>query len=341
MLTEREGIILRSIVRQYIAAAVPVPSGRILKDTELQLSSATIRSEVARLEAAGYLTRPHHAAGSLPSDQGYRYYVETLTDVELPVTERRLISHLFYQAERELHDWLSLASSLMAQTVRALAVVTLPKPVTCRFKYLELISIKDSLVLLVLVLHGAKVRQELLTFSQSVTQMELTSLANQLNEAYQNLNRREISVKNSGLSEDEKLVTERIMRLMAAEDSEEGGEPYLDGLHFILKEPEFSRDYRLLTLIELAEQRSLLRSIIPDELASQGVQVVIGKENRSELIQNYSVVISRYGVPGKALGTIGVVGPTRMPYVRAISIVDYLASVLSRLVAELYGSDLN
>ncbi|MFH0847709.1 MAG: heat-inducible transcriptional repressor HrcA [Chloroflexota bacterium] len=338
MLTEREGTILRSIVRQYIAEATPVPSLRILKDTELQISPATVRNEVVRLEAAGYLIRPHHAAGSVPSDAAYRHYVETLTDVELPVDERRLISHLFYQAERKLSDWLSLASSVTAQMVHTLAVVTAPKPVTCRFKHLELISIGDSLVLLVLVLYGAKVRQELLHFSRSVIQLKLTGLANRLNETCNGLNRSEIASR-VDFTEAEKPVAERVLRLMATEDGAETEESYVDGLHYLLGEPEFSRQYRLLTLIELAEQRSLLRSIIPRELASQGVQVVIGKENQTQAIQDYSVVISRYGVPEKALGTIGLVGLTRMPYVRAISVVDYIASVLSTLVADLYGGD--
>jgi heat-inducible transcriptional repressor len=126
---------------------------------------------------------------------------------------------------------------------------------------------------------------------------------------------------------------------MRAEDEQEYEEPYLDGLHFILNQPEFAHSHRMLNLMELVEHRHLLRSIVPSGFTNQGVQVVIGKENRAEVIHDYSVVISQYGTLQEAVGTIGVVGPTRMPYARAISTVDYLSSVLSRLVTELYGRE--
>jgi heat-inducible transcriptional repressor len=127
--------------------------------------------------------------------------------------------------------------------------------------------------------------------------------------------------------------------MMQTEDKQEFDEPHLDGLHFMLNQPEFAHSQRLLTLMELIEHRNLLRAIIPPELPQQGVQVVIGKENRTEVIQDYSVVISRYGLSEEAIGTIGIVGPTRMPYARAISTVGYLSSLLSELVAELYGRE--
>jgi heat-inducible transcriptional repressor len=126
---------------------------------------------------------------------------------------------------------------------------------------------------------------------------------------------------------------------MEAEDEQEYEEPYLDGLHFILNQPEFVHSHRMLSLMELVEHRNLLKSIVPLGLTNQGVQVVIGKENRAEVIHDYSVVISQYGLPQEAVGTISVVGPTRMPYARAISTVDYLSAVLSQLVAELYGRE--
>jgi len=127
---------------------------------------------------------------------------------------------------------------------------------------------------------------------------------------------------------------------MQAEDKQEDDEPYLDGWHFMLNQPEFAYSHRILALMELVEYRNLLRIIVPPRLASYGVEVVIGKENKAEVIRDYSVVISQYGLPSEAAGTIGVVGPTRMPYARVISTVAYLSSVLSTLVAELYGKEM-
>ena len=339
MLSPRAETILKSIVRQYIVKAVPVPSQSIINDYELGVSSATVRNEMARLEQAGYITRRHPSAGSIPCDKGYRYYVESLTALELPLAEQRLISHLFHQVEKELEEWLHLAATLMAGLVQNVAVVAMPKPVNCRFKHVEVVALQDSLALIVLILHGARVKQQLITFDQVISQSEPTAITNKLNAAYSGLTSSQILAKAIELSPIEQQLTDCLAKIMQTEDEQEYDEPYLDGLHFMLNQPEFVHSHRVLTLMELIEHRNLLQTIIPPELARYGVQVVIGKENKAEIIQDYSVVISRYGLPEEAVGAIGVVGPTRMPYARAISAVGYLSSVLSELIAELYGRE--
>jgi len=326
-------------VEQYIVKATPVSSQSIINGYELGVSTATIRNEMAHLEQESYITRPHSSAGSIPSDKGYRYYVETLMDIQLPLAEQRLINHLFHQVEGELEEWLNLAATLIAQLVQNVAVITIPKPIACQFKHLELVALHDSLALLVLVLRGARAKQQLITFTQAISQSELTTIANKLNTTYSGLTSSRILAKGTGLSSTEQQVTDCLLKVMKAEDEQEYQEPYLDGLHFILNQPEFAHSQRMLNLMELVEHRNLLRSIVPSGLTNQGVQVVIGKENRAEVIHDYSVVISHYGMLQEAVGTIGVVGPTRMPYARAISTVDYLSSVLSRLVTELYGRE--
>jgi heat-inducible transcriptional repressor len=324
-------------VGQYIVKAVPVPSQSIINDFELAVSSATIRNEMAHLEQEGYIIRPHPSAGSIPSDKGYRYYVETLSDIELPLAEQLLISHLFHQVERELEEWLSLAAALTAQLVQNVAVVTMPKPTNCQFKYLELVALKDSLALAVLVLHGARLRQQLITFDQVISQSELTAIANKLNAAYSGLTKARILAKKIKLSTTEQQVTDCLLKIMQDEDEQEYEHSCLDGLHFTLNQPEFRRGQRGQILMELVDCRNLMRTITPEELASHEVQVIIGKENKAATIQDCSVVINQYGLPEEAVGIISVVGPTRMPYARTISAVSYLSSVLSQLVAELYG----
>ena len=337
MLSSRSEIILKSIVGQYIVKAVPVPSQSIINNFELAVSSATIRNEMAYLEQEGYITRPHPSAGSIPLDKGYRYYVETLSNIELPLAEQLLISHLFHQVERELEEWLSLAATLTAQLVQNVAIVTMPKPANCQFKHLELVALKDSLALVVLVLHGARLRQQLITFDQVISQPEITTIANKLNAAYSGLTRARILAKKLQLSATEQQVTDCLLKIMQAEDEQEYEHSCLDGLHFTLNQPEFRRGQRGQILMELADCRNLMRTITPEELASHGVQVIIGKENKAATIQDCSVVINQYGLPEEAVGIISVVGPTRMPYARTISAVSYLSSVLSQLVAELYG----
>ncbi|MCK5433704.1 MAG: heat-inducible transcription repressor HrcA, partial [Dehalococcoidales bacterium] len=309
MLSPRTETILKSIVGQYITRATPVPSQSIINDYELGVSAATIRNEMAYLEQEGYINRPHPSAGSIPSDKGYRYYVESLTDIKLPLAEQCLIGHLFHQVERELGEWLSLAATLTAQLAQNMAVVTMPKPVGCQFKHLELVALQDSLALVVLVLRGARIKQQLVTFDQIISQPELTAITNKLNAAYSGLTSTQIIAKNIDLSPTEQQLTDCLIKIMQAEDEQEYEEPYLNGWHFMLNQPEFIRSRRMLALMELVEHRNLLSTIVPRQLPSQGVQVIIGKENKAEAIHDFSVVISQYGLPQEAIGTIGVIGP--------------------------------
>jgi len=335
-LRPRMASILTSIARQYIASAVPVSSASIVDDCGLEVSSATIRNEMARLEEDGYIIRPHYAAGSIPSDKGYLYYAGTLKEVGLPLVEQRLINHLFHQVEEDVEEWLSLAVTLIAQRVQNVAIATKPKPIAYQFKHLELVALQDYLALVVLVLRGARVRQQLINFDQAISQDDLSAIANKLNAAYANLTSPQILAKDIELSPTEQQITDCLLRMMNAEDKREHEETYLDGLHFWLNQPEFNTGQRMVPLVELFEQRKLAEVVVPDEMESHEVRVIIGKENRAEVIQNCSVVISQYGLPDEAKGTIGVIGPTRMPYARAISTIGYLASVMNTLVAELY-----
>ncbi|MFC1903041.1 heat-inducible transcriptional repressor HrcA [Chloroflexota bacterium] len=339
MLLPRTEAILRAIVGEYIIRATPVPSQSLVDDYRLGVSPATVRNEMAHLEHEGYIARPHTSAGSVPTDKGYRYYVDSLTDLELPLTEQRLISHLFHQVERKLEEWLVLAATLLAQLTQNVAIVAAPKSTDCRFKHMELIALQDSLTLAILVLQGARVKQHLINFDQDISQPRLTAITNKLNSAYSGLTNSQILSKKVELSPIEKQLTDWISETMQVEDKQEIEEPYFNGLHFMLSQPEFTRSQRALALMELVEQRNLLRTIIPREMAGRGILVIIGGENKAEIIQDYSVVIGRYGLPDEAVGTVGVVGPTRMPYARTISTVGYLSSVLSGLLAELYGKE--
>ena len=339
MLPVRTGIILNHIVSQYIDSTVPVASQNIAANANLGVSSATIRNEVAFLERDGFIIRPHTSAGSVPSDKGYRYYVDLLGKTELPEAEQRLVSHLFHQVEREVEKWLSLTATLLAQLVRNVAVVTMPKSADCKFKHVELLPLQDRRILLVLLLYGAKVRQKLISATQELAQAELTIISNKLNAAYSGLTRHQISTKKMSLAPDEQQASDSLIEMMRAEDEQEYDDPYLDGLHFTLNQPEFAHSDRMRALMEMVEYRNLLKNIIPAGMKRDVVHVVIGKENKAEAIQSCSVVISQYGLPNEAVGAIGVIGPTRMPYYHTIPMVNYLSSVLSGLMARLYGKE--
>ncbi len=339
MITTRSGKILNYIVRQYISEAVPVPSQAVADKANLGVSPATIRNEMAQLEKDGYLIRPHTSAGCIPSDKGYRYYVESIEKMTLPREEQYLISHTFHQVEREVEAWVSLTASLLAQLTRNVAVVSLPKATDCKLKHLELISVQDTRALMVVVLEGAIVKQQLITFDQAVTQSDLAAVSNKLNGIYAGLSRHEIVKNKSELTALEKKATEYLVEMMKTEDSKEYQEPYLEGWHFMLEKPEFAHSEQMHGLMELVERRALLKVILPADLSAPGVHVIIGKENKNAAIQNCSVVICRYGLPEEASGAIAVVGPTRMPYTLTIPTVYYFSSILGQLVGGLYGRE--
>jgi heat-inducible transcriptional repressor len=303
MITARSSLILNYIVGEYITRAAPVPSQIIADNAEMGISPATIRNEMALLEKEGYLIRPHTSAGCIPSDKGYRHYVEAIEDVRLPRDEQRLISHTFHQVEKEVEAWVSLTATILARLAQNVAVVSLPTSTDSKLKHLELIALQDSRALVVVVLEGAVVKEKLFTFSEAVNQPSLTVLSTRLNSLYNGLTSGQIAAKQIELSPLEKQATDYLVTIMQAEDSKEYQEPYLEGWHFMLNQPEFARSETARVLMELVERRGLLKVIVPGKLSQQGVHVIIGKENQDEAIQNCSVVICHYGVPDQANGT--------------------------------------
>jgi heat-inducible transcriptional repressor len=337
MLTQRRSNILRIIVGEYISTGLPVSSHTVAR-RGVGVSPATIRNEMVELEEEGYLCQPHTSAGRIPSDEGYRHYIESIMgDVQLSLTEQRLIRHQFHQVESEVEEWIRLAAAILSRTVRNVAIVTLPKPCKSRLKHLDLVSLQEFLVLLVLVLREAKLKQQVLALEEAVSQEELSVSARRLSSACAGLTCSEIYSKDLGLSPLEEQVVGAVVQIMQAEEGEAYEEPCVDGLHHMLSQPEFASRSTLAAIVELLEQKSLLKSLLPQVLTGEGVRVVIGRENKQDVMRDCSMVITRYGIPGEIGGAVGVMGPTRMPYNRAIPTVCFLSSVMSEMVGELYG----
>ena len=336
MLSERKEHILRIIVGEYISLASPVGSEAIARSYGLGVSAATIRNEMARLEEDGYIIRPHISGGSVPSDRGYRYYVESMVQEEVPLEEQRMLSHLFHQVERELAEWNRLAAALLARMVHNVAIVTSPKAAASRIKHLELVALQESLVLLILLLQQAKLKQQLIAFDEVISQGELGTISRKLSVLFQGSTRSQVLARSEGLSPIEEQVKNAIVQIMAGEDEQRYEEPYIEGLRHILTQPEFAHAQNMLCLMEVLESRDMVRYLLPEMLVEGGVRVIIGAENREDAMKECSMVVTQYGVPGEVNGVLGVIGPRRMPYGRAISSVRYMGSLMSDLVAELY-----
>ena len=336
-LTTRQQLILGLVIREYIATAQPVGS-KTIQGYGLGVSSATIRNEMAVLEEHGHLAQPHTSAGRVPTERGYRYFVERLMrESHLPLDEQRTIRHQFHQVGVDLEQWMRLAASVLARTAQSAAVVTSLKTEQCRLRHLELISIRDNLGMLLIVLEGGIVQQQVLSLDEAMSQETLTQIANRLNDMCVggSVQRVRSCVRQVGAFEQQVLKV--VMQVMKRVDDEAGMHLYRDGLLNILHQPEFALPESARNVVHLFEDRTLLEDLLTEMLEVGGVQVIIGGEGRWTELRECSLVVSPYGVSGEATGALGVMGPMRMPYGRAISTVRYVAGLLSDLFRDLYG----
>ena len=337
-LSERRGAILRLIITDYIQTALPIGSEALVKQHGLKMSSATIRNEMARLEEEGYITHPHTSAGRVPSDRGYRYYVETLMgDPDLSSEEKLRILHQFHQATSEIAEWTQLAAAVLAQSVHNLAVVTAPRVSQARLKHLELVALHDATALLVLVTGDVQVRQQVITFPEPMGQEELTRLANRLNQQWSGSDGEAVRGRLAELSANEEPVGRAVAEILADEEAGVVGQARIEGLRNVLEQPEFSRSTKALDFLEALDEHNLPRAIPFASAPDEGVSVIIGSENREGAIRECSVIITGYGGGQAPRGALAVVGPTRMHYGRAIATVRYMGQVMSELLQRLHG----
>src|SRR5215216_2374748 len=327
MLTERREALLNLIVDEYVDTAVPVGSQYIVRKHGMAVSPATVRIEMARLEEEGYINQPHTSAGRVPSDKGYRYYVESLmTEERLPWEEAQTIRHQFHQAERAMEQWFQLAAAVLAHSVSNFAVVTSPRSRETRLRHVQIVPLQELSALVVVVLNEARIRQQVISFREPVDQAALNRAAG--------LATSDVRSLTEPAAELEAVIQHAVVELM---DQEEValGEVFRDGVREVLSQPEFARSERILDLVDVLEQRTLSNAIPIRQLGDDGISVVIGSENRNEAMRECSIVIARYGTEGGPTGVVAVLGPTRMRYGRTISTVRYLADVLGDLIAHI------
>ena len=292
------------------------------------------------LTEMGYLRQPYTSAGRVPTEEGYRYFVRQLMGhTELSAQTQRTIIHQFYQAGSDVDRWMRLAASVLAQQSQAASLVTAPHPDQTTFKHVELIGTQGRQVLMVLVLAGGEVRQQMLALAEPVGQERLSQAAQRLNTLFAGKDPQAILGVESPLNSLEQDVTRLILEEQVRSSNVLGGEVYRDGLSHVLGEPEFAEVGAARRALRILEERPLLEDLLTRTVVSAelgGVQVLIGGEGTWEELRECAVVLARYGQPGTATGTLGVLGPIRMPYGRTISTVRFMASLLSDLVTEMH-----
>ena len=337
-LTERQKLILTLVIHEYIRTAAPIGSEHIVTRYRLDLSSATVRNEMAALTDQGYLRQPHTSAGRVPTEDGYRYFVgRLLQETQLPDDTRRMISHQFYQMRNDTEQWMRLAASVLANQSRAASLVTAPHPDEAKIKHIELISTRGRQVLMIMVMIGGEIHQRLMTLDEHVVQEQLSATADRITQILEGKDAVYIqSIRNqfNGLEQE---VVDWVLEDALRSNALMSGEVYMDGLTNVLAEPEFNGSDEARRALRMLEERSMLQELVSRSMPANsvgGVHVLIGGEGTWTDLRQCSIVIARYGTPGLATGTLGVLGPMRMSYARTISTVRFIASLLSDMVNE-------
>lgn len=339
MLTERQAAILSMVIDEYVQTAEPVSSKALVDRRRLEVSTATIRNELARLEAEGYVTHPYTSAGRVPSDQGYRFYVEALMAEEpVGVAERRTVEHQLHQVAGDLDDWLSLTATILSTLVGNVAVVTRPRTTSVHLRNAQLVELSREAVLLVAVMDDGRVRQRILPLAEPASQDELNSRAQRLNQMLGGKDAQGVAGTIPDLIDSEDIAVAEVLGEILREQRI-AEETFVEGLSSALRQPEFSDVDRLLEAVgqlQAYRLRALLEPAVEPELPTGQVgamRVVIGNENVESGMQDWSVVLARYGETD-ASGAVAVIGPTRMAYQRTIPRVRYVASLMSQLLHE-------
>ncbi len=337
-LTDRQKLILTLIIHEHIRTAQPVGSKTLVNKYKLAMSSATVRNEMAVLTDYELLRQPHTSAGRVPTEEGYRFFVGNLVQKSgLPTNTRRTITHQFYQSRQDIEQWLKLAASVLANQSQAASLVTAPHSKKAIFKHLELIATRGRQVLMVLVLVGGEIRQQFISLSEPVSQERLSTIAAQISNICVRCDVEMMSRLRTQMNALGKDILDILINEMTLIEDSPTGEIYMDGLTNVLSEPEFSESDEARQALHILEERSLLKNLLESTVMNTdvgGIQVLIGGEGTWEELRQCSVVLARYGDPDTLTGSIGVLGPIRMPYDRTISTVRFVANVLSDLVAE-------
>ncbi|MBS3943128.1 MAG: heat-inducible transcription repressor HrcA [Dethiobacter sp.] len=335
-LNERKKRILQAVVAGYIQTADPVGSRTIARTCRIGLSSATIRNEMADLEEMGYLSQPHTSAGRIPSQKGYRYYVDNLmTPGNLPEEEASAINHsLNINKMREIEQIIINAARVLSYTTSYTSMIMGPQYKKSTFRQMRILPLDEKKGLVVLVTDSGFIKNKVIDLHQSLSPVELQQVVTYLNQKLFGLTIDQVTTSlinelKRDLFRRMEILEQAFILLEESLKEEQQVRVFLGGTTNILNQPEFKNVDKIKRMLALFEQESLLFNILEKNLSAEGVIVQIGSENPVEEIQECTLITAAYKINNKTLGTVGVLGPTRMNYARIIGIVRFLVDKLS------------
>ncbi|GIO05124.1 heat-inducible transcription repressor HrcA [Brevibacillus reuszeri] len=335
MLSDRQQLILNAIVDNYIHSAEPVGSRTISKREDIGFSSATIRNEMSDLEELGYLEQPHTSAGRVPSTKGYRFYVDNLIQPHLlDDGELGKLKQLF--AERILHSEqvVEYTAQILSQLTNYTAVVLGPEIFEHRLKHIQIVPLNEQQAVAIVVTHTGRVENKLIDLPEGIGSGEIERLVNLLNSRLADVPlwqlRQRLYQEISGEMRRHAEQYEEMLSVLDQSLTQEEDRVYLRGATKIMNQPEFRDVDKVKDILELLEQNDQLLHLFG--MPADGLTVRIGQENQLDAIKQCSIITTSYSLGGKPVGMVGILGPTRMEYGRVITVLNYLAEGLSRML---------
>jgi heat-inducible transcriptional repressor len=340
MLTERQRQILSAIVDDYIRSAEPVGSRSISKRGNVGFSPATIRNEMSDLEEMGYLEQPHTSAGRIPSHKGYRYYVDHLVKFgSVSNDEVDLLKLFFAEKINEMEQVIQQVAIILSNLTNYTSIVLGPEVFNTTLKHLQIVPLTERTAVAIIVTNTGQVENKTVTIPEGVQMSEIEKMVNILNSRLMNVPLYQFKAKlfNEISQELSKYVSgykELISMLDGVLESDEEDRVFLGGTTNMLIQPEFKDVEKVKTILDMLSETHTLVKLFAD--TPNGIQVRIGEENRHEAINDCSLITATYSVDGHALGTIGILGPTRMDYAKVINLLDRFSKELAVILGRWY-----
>jgi len=338
-LDERKLTILRAIVTEYVANGEPVGSKRVVEVAGLDVSAATVRNEMAVLEELGYITQPHTSAGRIPTDQGYRRFVDDLrADPRVDDPRRQLVEELL-GSSKDLEDLLARTSSVLSQLTRLVSLVIAPTVDASRLKLLELVSLSPGSGLLLLVTDTGRVDKRMVELPAGIGDADLDRVRNVLSENVRGRRLEEVHAAVAAIAEEAPPELREALRAVAEATKDQLADDtihhvFVGGQASLAGDEAFEREH-LSRVLQVLEERATLARLLSEATADERTTVRIGEENQVEDLRSASLVAQRYQLV--TAGSLGVIGPTRMDYASVVATVRAVADQLQTTLTDLSG----
>jgi heat-inducible transcriptional repressor len=338
MREERTKQILTSVINEYVLTAEPVGSRKLAKKYNINLSSATIRNVMSDLEDLGLLHQPHTSAGRIPTEKALRFYVNSILKVkDLKLREKDRIRKRYQFSELETSDIIKQTSEVLSVLSHQMSIMSAPKIIGTVLKHIEFIKISTNRILVIFVSQSGFVQNRIVEDQEDISQDELDKYTNYLGDIFVGISLEEVREKLDEEMQKEKIAYDQLLskalqlsKKALGEESEP--ELYMGGKINLFESPEFSEVGRMKTLLQALEEKNLLLTLLDKTMDAEGVQIFIGSEVELSDMQTLSIITSPYRQGKNVVGALGIIGPTRMDYLKLIPIVEYSAQLVTEFL---------